>query len=142
MLRNIPKIIPPELLKILSEMGHGDTVILADANYPAATGAQRLVRTDGSEVTELLDAILPFFPLDVYVTSPVALMAPVQGDSTPEIWAQYREIIKKHDTDKAFNDFELVERMQFYEDAKNAFAIVQTGTTAKYANISLKKGVI
>jgi len=142
MLRNIPPILSPELLKIMREMGHGDVLILADANFPAATCAKRLIRADGIEATDLLDAVLRFFPLDVYVQNPVSLMKPAPQDPTPTIWRKYAEIIRDRDEEKAFSDFELIERMAFYEFAKDAFAVVQTGTTAKYANICIKKGVL
>jgi len=142
MLRNIPPILSPKLLKIISEMGHGDTIVLADANYPAASGTNRLVRLDGVEVTDLLDALLRFFPLDTYATNPVSLMKPEPKDPTPQIWGSFLEIIKVRDQERAFSDFELIERMDFYDYAKKAYAIVQTGTTAHYANICLKKGVL
>jgi L-fucose mutarotase len=142
MLKNIPPVLSPDLLKIMREMGHGDVIVLADANYPAASGARRLVRLDGAGVTELLDAMLRFFPLDRYVESPVSLMQPEPEDSTPEIWREFEAVIRKRDEEKAFNGFRLIERMAFYEYAKEAFAIVQTGTTAHYANIALKKGVV
>ena len=142
MLRNIPPVLSPELLKAMREMGHGDVLVLADANYPAASGARRLIRLDGVEVTTLLDAVLRFMPLDAYVKNPVALMKPEPQDPTPEIWREFSEIIKKWDEEKAFSDFELIERMDFYEYAKNAYAIVQTGATAHYANICIKKGVL
>jgi len=142
MLRDIPTILSPDLLKIMQEMGHGDVLVLADANFPAATCAKRLVRQDGIEATALLDAILRFFPLDIYVQKPAALMNPAPQDPTPEIWGQYEKIIKKWDKEEAFSDFELIDRMDFYEYAKNAYAIIQTGTTAKYANICITKGVL
>jgi L-fucose mutarotase len=140
MLKGIPKIIPPDLLKVLAEMGHGDDLVLADGNFPAASVARRLVRCDGSDMPELLDAILQLFPLDTYVERPVALMAVVPGDPyQPTIWEDYRAIITKHET---FTDFELVERFAFYERAKAAYAVVATGEMALYANIILKKGVV
>ena len=146
MLKNIPKILSPELLKVLMEMGHGDEIVIADGNFPAASVAQAtstkiLVRADGHGVPELLDAILTLFPLDQYVQHPVALMQVVPGDDVkPVIWDKYREIIKKHES--AFSGFENVERFAFYERAKKAFAIVATGEPALYANIILKKGVV
>jgi len=141
MLKGIPKIISPELIKVLMEMGHGDEIVISDGNFPAAECARRLVRADGHNVPELLDAILKFFPLDPYVENPVSLMAIVSGDTvkTP-IWEVYRQIVKKHNSE--FKDFENVERFEFYERAKAAFAIVATGEPALYANIILKKGVV
>ncbi|MBE6883150.1 MAG: fucose isomerase [Ruminococcaceae bacterium] len=142
MLKGISKIIPPELLKILMEMGHGDEIVIGDGNFPAASCAvnSRLVRCDGHGVPELLDAILALFPLDSYVEKPIALMNTTNGDPTPEIWAVYEEIAARHEPDH--HQFELVERFEFYERAKKAYAIVSSGESAIYANIILKKGVI
>lgn len=141
MLKGIPKIISPELIKVLMEMGHGDEIVISDGNFPAAECARRIVRADGHNVPELLDAILKFFPLDPYVEKPVSIMGVVPGDTakTP-IWEVYRQIVKKHNSE--FKDFENVERFEFYERAKKAFAIVATGESALYANIILKKGVV
>jgi L-fucose mutarotase len=142
MLRNIPPIIAPELMKIIMEMGHNDYIVLADANYPVISGAKRAVRLDGVKVDELLDALMQFFPLDAFVKNPVVLMKPRPEEPTPEIWSEFDRILKKWDIDKAYKEFQLIERMEFYEYAKKAYAIVQTGTTARYANIGLQKGVI
>ena len=141
MLKGIPGVISPELLKILCEMGHGDEIVLGDGNFPAASCARRLIRADGLGVPLLLDAVLKVFPLDSYVKNPVALMEKVKGDGTmtPTIWSEYRKIIKKYDK-KA--DIEFLERFAFYERSKKAYAIVATGESALYANIILKKGVV
>lgn len=141
MLKGIPNIIPPELLKILMEMGHGDEIVISDGNFPAASYAQRLVRCDGHNVPNLLDAILKFFPLDPYVDAPVSLMQVVPGDKveTP-IWDVYKEIVKKYEP--VNNKVENVERFAFYERSKKAYAVVATGEKALYANIILKKGVV
>ncbi|WP_010495369.1 L-fucose mutarotase [Paenibacillus elgii] len=141
MLKGIPSILSPELFKIMMEMGHGDELVLADANFPAASHAQRLVRCDGHGVPELLEAILTFFPLDAYAEHSVALMAVVPGDPVkPVIWDEYRAIVKKHAPEAAEPAF--VERFAFYERAKQAYAVVATGEGALYANIVLKKGVV
>ena len=141
MLKNVPPILPPELMKILMEMGHGDEIVLADGNFPAAAMARRLVRCDGHGVPELLEAVLKFFPLDVYVDRPVALMAVVPGDKTkPTIWETYRSLVKN--SGERFSDFEFVERFAFYERARQAYAVVATSEKALYANIILKKGVL
>jgi L-fucose mutarotase len=141
MLKGIPTILPPELLKILMEMGHGDEIVISDGNFPAANYAQRLVRCDGHNVPDLLDAILKFFPLDPYVEAPVSLMQVVPGDTvkTP-IWDVYKSIVNKHEP--AHNKVQNVERFAFYEQAKAAYAVVSTGEKALYANIILKKGVV
>jgi len=141
MLKNVPPILSPELMKALMEMGHGDEIVLADGNFPAASVARRLVRSDGHGVPELLEAVLKFFPLDIYVDQPVALMAVVPGDKTqPTIWGQYRTIVKN--SGEKFSDFEFVERFAFYERARQAYAVVATSEKALYANIILKKGVL
>lgn len=141
MLKNIPAIISPELMKVLMEMGHGDEIVFADGNFPAAANAQRLIRCDGHTVTELLEAILPFFPLDTYADHSVGLMAVVPGDTVvPTIWDEYKSVIKKHDGKEA--NIEFVERFDFYNRAKEAYAIVATSESALYANIILKKGVV
>ncbi|UCD51532.1 MAG: L-fucose mutarotase [Phycisphaerales bacterium] len=141
MLKNIPPIISPELMKVLMEMGHGDEIVLADGNFPAASMAQRLLRCDGHGVPELLEAVLKLFPLDIYVERPVALMAVVPGDDTkPTIWEDYRKIVKA--SGDKFSDFEMVERFAFYERAQKAYAVVATSEKALYANVILKKGVL
>ena len=139
MLKGIPSILPPELLKILREMGHGDELVLGDGNFPAASNAQRLVRCDGHGVPELLDAILTLMPLDTYVEAPVALMETTQGDPRPVIWEKYRAILDAHQSNV---QTEKMERFAFYERARKAYAIVATGETALYANLILKKGVV
>ena len=141
MLKGIPPILAPELMKILMEMGHGDEIVLADGNFPAAAVARRLVRCDGHGVPELLEAVLKLLPLDIYVDRPVALMSVVPGDQTkPTIWDQYRALLQA--SGERFCDFEFVERFAFYERAKQAFAVVATSEKALYANIILKKGVL
>jgi L-fucose mutarotase len=141
MLKGISSVISPDLLKILMEMGHGDELVIADGNFPAASIAQRIVRADGLACLTLLDAILRLFPLDQYVDKPVALMAVVPGDAyQPVIWEDYRKVVGRYDS--GFTDFEYVERFAFYERAKKAYAVLATGEMALYANVILKKGVV
>jgi L-fucose mutarotase len=141
MLNGIPPIISPDLIAALMAMGHGDELVIADGNYPAAGMAKRLLRADGHGVPALLDAILRFFPLDPFVKHPVALMAVVPGDTAKtDIWEEYRRIIGAHDP--SFKEFELVERFAFYERSRTAYAILATGEMAVYANIILKKGIV
>jgi len=141
MLKGIPGIISPELLKILMEMGHGDTLVLADANFPAVSCARRLVRADGHGVPELLEAILRLFPLDSYTARPAGVMEVVPGDPTvPVIWETYRKLASG---DPAFpGELEMIPRFDFYERAREAYAVVATGEWALYANLLLTKGVI
>lgn len=141
MLKNIPNILSPDLLKILMEMGHGDEIVIADGNFPAASIAQRLIRLDGHNVPEVLEAVLKFFPLDIYVENPVGLMEVVPGDNVkPVIWDEYRKIVLE--SKEPFKEFEHIERFAFYERAKKAYAVIATSESALYANIILKKGVV
>ncbi len=141
MLNGIPAILSPELLKILMEMGHGDELVIADGNFPAASLAWRLVRSDGNTAPQLLEAILKFFPLDAYVDHPVALMQVVPGDPyKPAIWETYKKIL--HKSGNTSKGIENIERFEFYERAKMAYAVIATSETALYANIILKKGVV
>jgi L-fucose mutarotase len=120
------------------EMGHGDELVIADGNFPAASIAQKLIRLDGHNVPEVLEAVLKFFPLDIYVKSPVGLMEVVPGDNVkPVIWEEYRKIIIE--SKEPFKEFEHIERFAFYERAKKAYAVIATSESALYANIILKK---
>lgn len=138
MLKNIPKIIPPDLLRILCEMGHGDEIVIADGNFPSANIGKQVVYLSGSGASEVLEAVLKLFPLDTYA-HPLYLMQIEKGDNveTP-IWDKYKEIVSKYTK----NDFEYLERFDFYERAKKAYAVIATGESALYANILLKKGVV
>lgn len=143
MLKGVPSLISPELLKILCEMGHGDEIVIADANFPGASHAQRLIRMDGIGIPAILDAILTLMPLDQYVPTPATLMQVVPGDpvKTP-IWDTYREILARHD-DRGGDCLEEMERFAFYDRVRNnCYAVIMSGETAQYANIILKKGVI
>lgn len=141
MLKNIPKILSPELLKILMEMGHGDEIVIADGNFPAEAVGRRVVRCDGHGVPELLDGIMQLFPLDTYTDKPVMLMEVVPGDPVvPTIWEDYKAVINKYEPENC--KIEMIERFAFYERAKTAYAVVATGEGAIYANIILKKGVV
>ena len=140
MLKNIPKLLSPELLKVLCEMGHGDELVIGDGNFPAAANAKRLVRADGIGACDLLDAILQVFPLDQYDDNNFVLMQKCEGDDADvRIWAQYEAILKKYEPTASVS-FE--ERFAYYERAKRAYAIVATGEEQQYANIILKKGCV
>jgi L-fucose mutarotase len=139
MLKNVPKVLSPELLKILCEMGHGDEIVIADGNFPSASIARRLVRADGHGVPELLRAVMRFFPVDTYADPNVVLMEAAKGD-VPAIWDEYAAILKDAEGERVKTG--AIERFAFYERAKTAYAVIATGENALYANIILKKGVI
>ncbi|MEG2769532.1 MAG: L-fucose mutarotase [Oscillospiraceae bacterium] len=143
MLKNIPSILSPSLLKVLMEMGHSDEIVIGDGNFPAESMGKTAIvlREDGHGVAEILDAILQLMPLDQYTAKPVALMEVVPGDDCkPVIWDKYKALLQTHDPDNS--GIEMMERFAFYERAKKAYAIIATGETAIYANILLKKGVV
>ncbi len=144
MLKGVPSIISPELLKVLCEMGHGDTLLIADGNFPSASMGRNaiVIRADGHGADEILDAILKLFPLDIYVEKPVSLMQVIPGDpvETP-IWDTFKEIVAKYDG-RGDAAFEEIERQEFYELSKKAYAIIATGESALYANVMIKKGVV
>lgn len=142
MLKNINPILSPELLKILAEMGHGDEIVIADANFPSANYGQRLVRADGISGTDMLNAVLSVFPLDTYSEENLILMQLVPSDVgkvNPVIWKEYENIAVEHDDNLRLGS---EERFAFYERAKKAYCVIATGEKAIYANVILKKGVI
>lgn len=140
MLKGISPVISPELLKILCEMGHGDELVLADANFPSESMGQRVVRADGIPTSVLLEAILPLFPLDSYDPDHFVLMDVVPGDTVvPVIWEEYKKILSRYEPQSKVGT---MERFAYYERAKKAYCVVATGETAQYANIILKKGVV
>lgn len=144
MLKGIPKILSPELLKVLCEMGHSDRLVIADGNFPVESVGKDavVIRMDGHGTCEILEAILQLFPLDTYVEHPMNLMQVMPGDpvETP-IWERYEEIVKKAD-DRGKEVIGQIERFSFYEEARKAYAIIATGEGALYANIMLQKGVV
>lgn len=144
MLKGIPNIISPDLLKTLCEMGHGDELVIADGNFPSHTAGKSavVIRADGHGVPEILDAVLQLIPLDTYTEKPVGLMEVVKGDDcpTPKIWYEYEQILEKREPEH--HSIEYIERFEFYERAKTAYLIIATGESAVYANVLLKKGVI
>lgn len=142
MLKGIPAILSPELLKVLMEMGHGDELCIGDGNFPHASSNSRVIRSDGHGVPELLEAILRLMPLDTYVDQPVTLMAVVPGDTvaTP-IWDTYASIIGRYDR-RGRAAIANIDRFAFYDRAKACYAVVASGEKALYANIILKKGVV
>ena len=144
MLKGIPKILSPELLKVLCEMGHGDKLVIGDGNFPAESVGKNgiVIRMDGHGACEVLEAVLQLFPLDTYVEHPVCLMEVLPGDpvETP-IWDSYKELVAGADQrgDGAVGQ---LTKSAFYEEARGAYAFIATGESALYANILLQKGVV
>ena len=141
MLKGIPSVIPPDLMKIMMEMGHGDELLICDGNYPKFGCPDRCVRMDGHGIPEILDAVLRFFPLDPYVEHPVTFMAVLPDDPyKPEIWPVYREIGAKYEQDGLRE--QTINKYDFYEQGKKCYACIAIGEAALYANVILKKGVV
>ena len=147
MLKGISPLISPEMLKVLDEMGHQDKLIIADANFPAHRYEKygvKVIRADGHNVPEILDAVLQLYPLDTYTKYPVKLMQLAPGDvgkvQTP-IWDVFKKIIKKHDK-RGAKAIGTIERMEFYETCKNVQTIILTSETAIYATLILDKGLV
>lgn len=140
MLYGISPLLSPELLAVLCRMGHGDQIILADAHFPGESVGPQVLRADGLLIPDLLDGILPLFVTDTYTEESVLMMAPVEGDTAdPEVEKRYWDRISKVWPETP--PLQKLERFAFYERAKNAFAVVMTGDTAKYGNVILTKGV-
>lgn len=145
MLKGISKIVTGDLLKVLCDMGHGDEIVIADANFPAETVARRLIRYPGIDGVKLLEAVAPLFPLDTYTDEPACVMALTDSDvakgmPTPVIWEPYSRILKEQCGGNG--SLGQIERFAFYERAKNAYAVIQTGEERQYGNLLLVKGVV
>lgn len=140
MLNNIPKVISPELLKILCEMGHGDEIVIGDGNFPAASNARNLVRADGIDAPTMLAAILELFPLDQYDDNHFVLMQKCEGDTADvSVWDEYKAILESACD---YGKVSFCERFDYYDRARKAYAVVATGEKRQYANIILKKGCV
>lgn len=141
MLKNIHKVISPELMKLLMEMGHGDELIIADGNYPSHNQGVPVIRADGHDVKTFLEAILTYFPLDTYSEKSVILMEVVKGDPTiPVIWDTFKDII----IGQGYKETVIghIDRFEFYERSKKAYGIIATSDNALYGNVLIKKGVV
>ncbi|MES2995640.1 MAG: L-fucose mutarotase [Verrucomicrobiota bacterium] len=140
MLKGISPLLSPELLHTLCRMGHGDTIVLADAHFPGDSFNSHVIRADGHGIAPLLAAILPWMVLDQYVDEPVEMMAAVAGDSLdPAVQADYLAAMRPHVAQDP--RIKMVDRFPFYEEARKAFAVVMTGELRKYGNVILRKGV-
>ena len=135
MLKGLSPLLSPDLLKILCEMGHGDTIVISDAHFPSHTLGPQVLRMDGVAAPDLLRAIMPVWEFDSYVDAPFAMMQAVPGDTLDMDYVRLCAGI-------AGREPAFIERFAFYEKAKSAYAVVHTGETRKYGNLLLQKGVI
>ena len=141
MLKNIKPCISAELIKTMMEMGHSDTLIIADGNFPAYTYAQNVIRADGYTIAEILDAVLYYFPLDTDIgDESVKVMALPEGAEEPLAWADFRKIIKSYEP--SISDLTQVDRYEFYGLASDSSLVVLTNDFTKRGNILITKGVV
>ena len=141
MLKGIPDQISPELMHALMSMGHGDEIVLADGNFPAASNARLLIRADGHDVCTILRAVMQFFPLDTFVDDHAVVMAVDDPKAVePPIWNDFRKILRTAEGREV--RLTPIERYEFYARSRKAYCIIATGEKALYANIILKKGVV
>lgn len=148
MLKGIPEVINPVLLKALADMGHGDVIAVVDDFYPAVSMAEsgRYVDADGIGAAQMVDAILQLMPLDVqFVKHPVLIMDMAEDQkkdgNRPEIWDDFIEAVKKNEP-AGESCIGFIDRFSFYEKAKKAFIHVSTGERRPYGCILLQKGVM
>lgn len=140
MLKGLSRLHTPELLHTLAAMGHGDEIVIVDAHFPAVSLARRLVRLDGADLPEVVEACLTLLPLDAFVDDPALRMEVVgQPDTIPEVQGLCQRVIDTQEGKPV--PLRGIERFAFYERAKQAFAIVLTGELRPYGCVILKKGV-
>lgn len=141
MLKNIDPLLGPELIATLRQMGHGDEIAIVDANFPATSTSEPVIRLDGNAATRALEAILSVLPLDDFVDYAAFSMQVVDHpEAVPDIVAEFQEIV--HQSEGSQFQIQPLERFSFYERTKDAVAIVVTGEQRLYGNILLKKGII
>jgi L-fucose mutarotase len=138
MLIGLDPLLTPDLLHALAAMGHGDRIVLVDANYPATRG-RRVIALPGADAPRTLRAVLSLLPIDTFVRDPAAVMQ-VVGDPTavPPVVAEINDILTEHGASAAA----VIDRHRFYAEAETAYAIVQTGERRFYGNVKLTKGVL
>lgn len=146
MLRGIDPLLSPDLLGLLDAMGHGDDLVIADRNFPAhsvslLTASRRLISERGVDTTRMARAILSVFPLDSFVEMPIHRMEVVgEPDKVLDVHADLLAEAQLAEGHKVHMGS--IERFAFYEAAKRAYMVVQTGETRPYGCFILKKGVI
>ncbi len=147
MLKNIPSNVSGDMIKVLMEMGHGDEIVIADANFPRLAFPESgiVINAIGHNIPEILDSVLSLIPLDSYVENPTVFMKVAQGDKNvpngvPDCWDDYYTIGKKYEK-LGLREIQL-DKPELYERTKKAYAVIITSEKALYANIILRKGVL
>lgn len=144
MLLNVPSILNGDILKTLCDMGHGDSLAIVDANYPAMTMGKRVIQVPGSTATDMLKAVMMYFPLDHIMENPALLMAVEKKDREsfggmgPEIFSRFDAII--HQASGKFTS--QISRQDFYDMSRDSYCILQTGEERLYGDIIIYKGPV
>jgi L-fucose mutarotase len=141
MLIGLDPLLGPDLLHALRAMGHGDTIVLADANFPARSVARRLIPAEGCDMVGLLRAVLSVLPIDQTEPEPAVGMEVVGDPQKREpIHLDMEHLLSQHARPRA--ELALIERHAFYDRARSAFAVISSGERRFYGNIILRKGTI
>ncbi len=144
MLKGVPSVLSPEMLKVLAEMGHGDEIVIGDMHYPAASTAKNiLLRADGIGSLQLIDAILHIMTLDLSVEKPFLIMQKQECDAHMElpVHEEYFKLVEKYDS-RGRDAVGYIDRFDFYDRAAKAYAVVATGELSFYGCTILKKGCV
>jgi L-fucose mutarotase len=137
----IDPVLGPDCLALLRAMGHGDEVVLADANFPAAATGRRVVRLDGVDIVRTLDAVLSVLPVDDFEPDPLIAMRPAgEGDSRPPVIVDMQRVVDRRTGGRV--TIALLDRFAFYERARAAFGVIASGERRFYGNLIVRKGVI
>jgi len=141
MLKHINKFISPELMKLMMEMGHGDELTITDGNFPALTYSNKIIHCEGLTISDVLEAIIYYFPLDYRYEQPVKMMVcPTEICDGAIVLNKYSEILIKSLNEK--QTIEFLDRQEFYDRAKKSIVTVVTSDQARFANIIIRKGII
>ena len=141
MLKGIDPLLSGDLLKILDDMGHGDVLLLVDRNYPAAASGKPVVRLGEATILRAAEAILSVFPLDSFIAHPLERME-VDEDPSKTTATQTSLLELAIRLDGRALDYGIVPRLDFYQRAKDAYAVVHTLDAQPYGCFLLHKGVI
>lgn len=145
MLIGISKLLTGDLLKVLCDMGHGDVLVIADANFPAETMGKRVIRYPGIDAVALLKEIASVFPLDHVVENPCCVMEveikdKERGLGVPKIFEEFESVLKESYGEKGIVSH--ISRQEFYRQSQEAYVVIQTGEERLYGNLMLVKGTV
>ncbi|MBY5944616.1 RbsD/FucU family protein [Photobacterium rosenbergii] len=141
MLKHIDPLLNADLLYALQNMGHGDTLAIVDANFPAFSHSRStMLSFPGVDCSQLLKSVLKHFPLDSFTDNPMLIMAADNSDQYTESAMDFIDI--KNQSDERECSEILIDRQDFYRKARECELIISTNDTRAYACLILQKGVI